>query len=221
MTEFPGVYTFVRRDDIRGTCFVVEYKGQQFLVTARHLVSDGSRFFIGYQGENIDIVVGAAGIMSGYDIAVMQISGAPHVLKIAPDKIEGARVYALGYTTLTTVRRSTGRIVGNRNYITKAELQSGMSGGPLLNARGEVIGVNSARQTQPDHTTYLVSHHADIRHAIRIMDNLIKMEAEKKAAEQDLEAAKKAAKAALERAAEQMRKALESPDEESPDEEEE
>lgn len=211
--EYPGVYAFIRMDGHRGTCFVVEYKGQQFLITAKHMIRGRVPFILTYQGEEIKIVMGPGG-MSDYDVAVMKISGAPHILKIAPEKIEGPKVYALGYITMTNVKRSTGRVIGNRGYITKAELQAGMSGGPLLNERGEVIGVNSSRQTTKN-GTYVSSNHVDIIHAIRIMDRIIEMEAAKKRAQEALKKAIEEAKAALEKAkAEAEAKAAEAAEDE-------
>jgi S1-C subfamily serine protease len=175
--EYPGVYVFLRVDGVRGTCFVVDYKERQFLVTAKHLIAPGARFLMGYEGEEVDIVTGDAGIMRSYDIAVMQITGAPYTLKIAPEKLRETKVYAVGYTTLHKVKRSAGKVVGNRNYVTKAELRAGMSGGPLLNELGEVIGINSSREMDSDNVTFIAGHHADIMHAINIMDKLIEAEA--------------------------------------------
>jgi hypothetical protein len=191
-TEYPGIYSFLRSDGNRGTCFVVDYKGSQFLITAKHLVKDGTLFILWYGGEEIDITAGRAGLMHAYDIAVMEITGVPHTLKIAPEKLNPPKVYAFGYTTMTEVKRTTGIIVGNKNYLTKAELQAGMSGGPLLNARGEVLGVNSAREVNPYTREYHVSHHADISHAINIMDNLIRSEESRKKLEAEIEKANKA-----------------------------
>ena len=106
------------------------------------ILSDGREF----EGE----VIGFA--ESGLDLAVVQIRGGANLPTIAfapPDSVRvGQQAFAIGspfgfqgtYTTgiVSRIDREKGLIQ------TDAAINPGNSGGPLLNSRGELIGVNTA-----------------------------------------------------------------------------
>ncbi len=94
------------------------------------------------------------------DLAVVQLVGAPRPLPTIPLADAGAveigdEVFAIGHPeqgglfTLTTGVISTvianfGRVKGKDVFQTNASVNRGNSGGPLLNARGEMVGINTA-----------------------------------------------------------------------------
>jgi len=94
------------------------------------------------------------------DLAVVQLVGAPRPLPTIPladaSAVEiGDEVFAIGHPeqgglfTLTTGVISTvianfGRVKGKDVFQTNASVNRGNSGGPLLNVRGEMVGINTA-----------------------------------------------------------------------------
>ncbi len=129
------------------------------LLTNSHVVHGAREILVTTQeGErfNADIV----GDDPDSDLAVIRIStrGAPHVhfgssVKLKMGQIAIAIGNPLGFDHTVTagvvsalgrsLRASTGRLIDDVIQ-TDAALNPGNSGGPLVNARGEVIGVNTA-----------------------------------------------------------------------------
>src|SRR5262249_26563997 len=124
------------------------------------------------------------------DIALIQINPGAHKLTPLPlgdsrSLLVGQRVLAIGnpfgfQSTLTTgVVSSLGRTVqtGDNTFIdeaiqTDAAINRGNSGGPLLNTRGEVIGINSAIFA-PTGTTAGIGFAIPINTARRVANDLI------------------------------------------------
>jgi putative serine protease PepD len=124
------------------------------------------------------------------DIALIQINPGAHKLTPLPlgdsrSLLVGQRVLAIGnpfgfQSTLTTgVVSSLGRTVqtGDNTFIdeaiqTDAAINRGNSGGPLLNTRGEVIGINSAIYA-PTGTTAGIGFAIPINTARRVANDLI------------------------------------------------
>ena len=94
----------------------------------------------------------------GHDIALLQINAnnlTPAVLSESRDLQVGQNVYAIGnpfglngtmttgiISSIRTVREPEGTLIDNAIQ-TDAAINPGNSGGPLLNSRGEVIGMNT------------------------------------------------------------------------------
>ncbi|CAL9477030.1 hypothetical protein SUDANB58_02974 [Streptomyces sp. enrichment culture] len=153
-----------------GTGFVFDKQGH--IVTNNHVVAeavDGGRLTATFpDGKKYDAdVVGHA---QGYDVAVIKLENAPSDLKPLPlgdsDKVAvGDSTIAIGApfglsNTVTTgiisaknrpVASSDGSAGSKASYMsalqTDASINPGNSGGPLLDARGNVIGINSAIQS--------------------------------------------------------------------------
>jgi len=146
----------------------VEGAGSGFVIdTDGHILTN---FHVVHGAETIEVILGDQshykakyiGADTRNDIALIQIDPRGH--KLAPLKLGdsrnllvGQRVLAIGnpfgfQSTLTTgVVSSLGRTVqtGDNTFIdeaiqTDASINTGNSGGPLLNSHGEVIGINSA-----------------------------------------------------------------------------
>ncbi|MFI2414022.1 S1C family serine protease [Streptomyces sp. NPDC018947] len=153
-----------------GTGFVFDKQGH--IVTNNHVVAeavDGGRLSATFpDGKKYDAEV--VGHAQGYDVAVIKLEKAPSDLNPLPlgnsDKVAvGDSTIAIGApfglsNTVTTgiisaknrpVASSDGSAGSKASYMsalqTDASINPGNSGGPLLDAQGNVIGINSAIQS--------------------------------------------------------------------------
>ena len=133
--------------------------GEDCIITNAHVVSDGGRVKIEtYSGETKNAFV--VSMDETLDIAVIGVPDASFMpLKVADlDEIGvGDDVYAIGapnslaFTLTKGVVSSKERYVGGQKYVqTDAAINTGNSGGPLLNDAGEVIGVNSYKMSDAE-----------------------------------------------------------------------
>ena len=143
-------------DDGSGSGFVVTSDG--LIVTNEHVVGSSSRVRVwltsgrSYEADVLDRDATA-------DIALLQITGEAgfHPIALAdPSSVRvGDEVLALGFplaetigSNLTVTRgivSSTRTVGGVALFQTDAAINPGNSGGPLVNRRGEVVGVNTSR----------------------------------------------------------------------------
>ncbi|MFA3877171.1 S1C family serine protease [Streptomyces sp. MMCC 100] len=153
-----------------GTGFVFDKEGH--IVTNNHVVAeavDGGKLSATFpNGKKYDAEV--VGHAQGYDVAVIKLENAPSDLNPLPlgdsDKVAvGDSTIAIGApfglsNTVTTgiisaknrpVASSDGSADSKASYMsalqTDASINPGNSGGPLLDAQGNVIGINSAIQS--------------------------------------------------------------------------
>ncbi len=153
-----------------GTGFVFDQQGH--ILTNNHVVAeaaDGGRLTATFpDGKTYEATV--LGRAQGYDVAVIKLKNAPSGLRPLPlgdsDKIAvGSSTIAIGApfglsNTVTTgiisaknrpVASSDGGAGSKASYLsalqTDASINPGNSGGPLLDAHGNVIGINSAIQS--------------------------------------------------------------------------
>ncbi|MFE2460058.1 S1C family serine protease [Streptomyces sp. NPDC059402] len=153
-----------------GTGFVFDKEGH--IVTNNHVVAeavDGGKLSATFpNGKKYDAQV--VGHAQGYDVAVIKLENAPSDLNPLPlgdsDKVAvGDSTIAIGApfglsNTVTTgiisaknrpVASSDGSADSKASYMsalqTDASINPGNSGGPLLDAQGNVIGINSAIQS--------------------------------------------------------------------------
>ena len=145
----------VRRVDGFGSGFVVEPTG--LIVTNRHVIEDATELHVAFRDGT---VVPARPVFAGMqiDLALLKVdAGKPlPILRLADsDKVQiGDPVAAVGNPLGLGGSVSSGIVSGlNRdimssafdNFIqTDAAINHGNSGGPLVNMRGEVIGVDTA-----------------------------------------------------------------------------
>jgi len=148
-----------------GSGFVFDKQGH--VITNNHVIAeaaadDGPIEVIDHDGRHMTAtVVGRSGV---YDIAVLQVKGAedlpPLAIGSADQMHVGETVVAFGSplglsaTVTSGIVSAVNRPVttsgegGDSSYInavqTDAAINPGNSGGPLVNLRGQVIGVNSA-----------------------------------------------------------------------------
>lgn len=148
-----------------GTGFIVHPEG--YLVTNRHVVDDPRATYIALLASGEEREARVIYRDPVFDLAVLQIDG--NNLPTLPLAVQqelrlGQTVAAIGnalgeYSNSVSVgivsglnrtiqaRDATGRISQIRNVIqTDAAINQGNSGGPLINLRGEAVGVNVATE---------------------------------------------------------------------------
>ncbi len=153
------INTFRRNDAewATGSGFFIDSSGR--LITNYHVIEDAYQIkVLLYDGEVCE-VTGIIAFDEKLDIAILQIDReTPDYLEFSSEEPEkGEVVYAIGSSlglggTFTSGLVSTvSREINEQFYIqTSAAISGGNSGGPLVNSRGYVIGINtmSARAGQ-------------------------------------------------------------------------
>ena len=139
-----------------GSGFVIDSKG--LVVTNNHVVENAAKITVKFSDDR-EFSAKIVGRDPLTDIAVIQLESAPGSFQVAPlgnsSRLQvGEWVVAMGSpfglaNTLTAgVVSATGRNIGAGNYDnfiqTDASINPGNSGGPLVNLRGEVVGINTA-----------------------------------------------------------------------------
>lgn len=133
--------------------------GENCIITNAHVISNQYDVRIETYGGEIERAF-IVSIDERIDIAVIGVSDASftplHVADLSTVNV-GDDVYAIGapnslaFTLTKGVVSSKKRIVSRQKYIqTDAAINSGNSGGPLLNDAGEVIGVNSYKMSDSE-----------------------------------------------------------------------
>ena len=138
-----------------GSGFVVDADG--YVLTNEHVVAGQPRVTVVFEdGTRLSARVVAAD--APRDIALLKVEPTRSltVLPLATGTREGEEVVALGYplnlgasVTVTTGIVSALRTFNGVSYVqTDAAINPGNSGGPLLNLRGEVVGMNTSVRRQ-------------------------------------------------------------------------
>lgn len=135
----------------QGTGFIITDDG--YVVTNAHVLEDAN-YANAITAEQKKVSMALVGYSSNLDLALLKISGSYDSLKFADsDKINvGEKVIAIGNPyglsfsvsegIVSAVHRTAGGY-GGKYIQTDAALNSGNSGGPLINTEGEVIGINN------------------------------------------------------------------------------
>lgn len=139
-----------------GSGFIFDSKNG-YIVTNNHVVRNAKKITVRL-ADNREFTAKIIGTDPDTDLAVIQISGAnlPSVTLGDSDKLEvGNWVLAIGnpfglsHTVTSGIISAKGRsgvgVASYENFIqTDAAINPGNSGGPLINIKGEVIGINTA-----------------------------------------------------------------------------
>jgi serine protease Do len=128
--------------------------GNDYIITNAHVINDPGNVALGvfedntYEAEVVEID-------TSIDLAVLRILGheLPYLKICDEDTVAlGSDVFAVGapkdmkYTLTKGILSAKDRVIGDYSYIqTDAPINPGNSGGPLLNSKGEVIGVNTMK----------------------------------------------------------------------------
>jgi serine protease Do len=151
------------RSEGSGTGFIVDRKG--YLITNYHVVQNADRIKVRLAGEEIDYHGRLVGYDKETDVAVLKIDARHSLVPVEignSDSVQvGDWVIAIGspfglQATVTagivSAQRTSRDLPGAgqfQNFLqTDAAINPGNSGGPLLNTRGEVIGVNTMIATR-------------------------------------------------------------------------
>lgn len=131
--------------------------GENCIITNAHVLEKTDSIQISsYSGEKYEAYI--VSMDTEADIAILGVNDVNFTpLKTSSDYTVGDDVYAIGapnslaYTLTKGVISSKERKTGSQTYIqTDAAINSGNSGGPLLNDAGEVIGVNSYKMSDSE-----------------------------------------------------------------------
>lgn len=138
-----------------GSGFILSSDG--YIVTNAHVIDGADRVTVGLSNKE-DYNAKVIGVDDKTDVALIKIN-APHPLPTVPlgvsaDLQVGDWVIAIGnpfgleQTVTVGIVSAKGRVIGAGPYDdfiqTDASINPGNSGGPLLNLRGEVVGINAA-----------------------------------------------------------------------------
>jgi len=138
----------------RGTGFVVKHNDKLYMVTAYHVI-DGSNMIAveTHDNEPFNMVLGQMTFYSARDIAIFEIKSMS--VKIIPfvigEATENDDLLAIGYasgiytTSIGTLLRGYESGMIQDGLYTTNIVDGGMSGGPLLNGKGQVVGVTSMK----------------------------------------------------------------------------
>jgi serine protease Do len=149
-----------------GTGFIVDKNG--YIITNHHVVSDGNggpvdHILVKRHGDSTEYRARVIGIDIETDIAVIKIDSKRPLDPITVGNSDAVQVgdwavaigspFGLEATVTAGIISATGREVPGAQQFqrfiqTDAAINPGNSGGPLLNIRGEVIGVNTMIATQ-------------------------------------------------------------------------
>src|SRR3989449_539787 len=141
-----------------GSGFILSADG--YIVTNNHVVEDA----VGIQvklADGRELAAKVVGRDPKTDLALLKVAvtglpvipvGDSNALQVGEPVMAIGNPFGLQQTVTTEIVSATGRVIGSGpydNFIqTDASINPGNSGGPLINARGEVIGINTAIVSQ-------------------------------------------------------------------------
>ncbi len=166
-----------------GSGVIIDEKG--YILTNRHVIRKASRIKV-ILSDNSEYTAKTVGSDSDLDLAVLKIEsdkslpviniGTSNDLMIGEDVIAIGNPFGLSHTVTKGVISSVSRSVKTEervysNFIqTDAAINPGNSGGPLLNIKGEMIGVNSAIYRQAEGIGFAIP----VDRAMRVAKDMIK-----------------------------------------------
>ena len=153
---FEGVPESKRKEHALGSGFIISPDG--YIVTNNHVVSKADEITVILKGGKKSFNAKIVGTDPETDLALLKIDtkeDLPYLSFGDSDKMRpGDWVIAIGnpfgldHTVTAGIISAKGRVIGAGPYDnflqTDASINPGNSGGPLLNLKGEVIGINTA-----------------------------------------------------------------------------
>jgi serine protease Do len=154
----PEPRTF--RTEGSGTGFIVDKNG--YILTNHHVIEKADRIKVRLSGEDLDYRARIVGYDKETDVAVLKIEPKHALIPVQIGNSDSVEVgdwaiaigspFGLQATVTAGIVSATGRDLGSGQFQhflqTDAAINPGNSGGPLLNIRGEVIGVNTMIATR-------------------------------------------------------------------------
>jgi serine protease Do len=151
----------LRRQEQSGTGFIVDHNG--YIVTNNHVVAKMDHIRVRlHSDDSTDYRARIIGVDPETDLAVIKIDPKSSLVPVTIGNSDGVQVgdwavaigspFGLEASVTAGIVSALGRDIGalqlQRFIQTDAAINPGNSGGPLLNIRGEVIGVNTMIATQ-------------------------------------------------------------------------
>jgi len=149
-----------RKGQSFGSGFVISEDG--YLISNYHVVKNGVKIQVRFKGRDREVEAVVVGVDAESDIALLKLKGKgpwpvtslgdSDDVKIGDIAVAIGNPFGLSSTFTTGVISAVGRRgIGNQAQPflqTSAPINPGNSGGPLLNLRGEVVGVNTMIYSQ-------------------------------------------------------------------------
>jgi serine protease Do len=138
-----------------GSGFIIDAEG--YILTNNHVVENADEIIVRL-GSGKEHKASIVGKDAKTDIALLRIDNAADLTAVTLGDSETLKVgewvmaignpFGLDHTVTAGIVSAKGRFIGAGNYDdyiqTDAAINPGNSGGPLINLRGEVVGINSA-----------------------------------------------------------------------------
>ncbi len=148
------------RQEQSGTGFIVDHNG--YIITNNHVIDKMDRIRVRLHGDTTDYRAHLVGTDNETDLAIIKIDkngltpvtiGNSEAVQVGDWAVAIGSPFGLEASVTAGIVSATGRDIGGSNAFqrfiqTDAAINPGNSGGPLLNIRGEVIGVNTMIATQ-------------------------------------------------------------------------
>ena len=149
------------KQEATGSGFIVDKNG--YIMTNYHVVEKADHIKVKMQGDRTDYKAKVIGFDRETDIAIIKIDAGKSLPPVKIGNADGVQVgdwavaigspFGLEASVTAGIVSATGRDVNGAQQFqrfiqTDAAINPGNSGGPLLNIRGEVIGINTAIATQ-------------------------------------------------------------------------
>jgi len=156
--QFFGQPAVPRQEEGLGSGFIISKDG--YILTNEHVIDGANKISVTVIGFDGDLEANIVGSDSDLDLALLKISAGKDLPFLILGNSDQIRVgnwviaignpYGLDHTVTTGVISAKGRPISveDRQYEnllqTDASINPGNSGGPLLNLKGEVVGINTA-----------------------------------------------------------------------------
>ncbi|MDD4335429.1 MAG: trypsin-like peptidase domain-containing protein [Desulfotomaculaceae bacterium] len=156
--QFFGIPSTPRQNEGLGSGFIISKDG--YILTNEHVVAGANKIAVTITGIDKDLEAKVIGADGDLDLALLKIDAGADLPFLVMGNSDQIRVgnwviaignpYGLDHTVTTGVISAKGRPISveDRQYEnllqTDASINPGNSGGPLINLRGEVVGINTA-----------------------------------------------------------------------------
>ncbi|ADU61899.1 MAG: Do family serine endopeptidase [Pseudodesulfovibrio sp.] len=152
----------------QGSGFVISANG--LIVTNNHVIEDADKVTVRFQDDAKEYVAKVVGRDKETDLAVIKIDtdrtlpvlafGDSDALQVGEWVLAIGNPFGLDNTVTAGIISAKHRIIGAGpfdNFLqTDASINPGNSGGPLLNMRGEVVGINTAINAAADNIGFAI-----------------------------------------------------------------
>jgi serine protease Do len=147
----------IRKQPSLGSGFVIDDEG--YILTNNHVVDRAAEVEVFFaDGKNTRLKAKVVGTDKKSDLALLRVKAGPYLLplpfgnsdivKVGETVLAIGNPFGLSHTVTAGIVSAKNRVIGQGPYDdflqTDASINPGNSGGPLFNARGEVIGINTA-----------------------------------------------------------------------------